>query len=697
MPVNRQILLIVSLIAFLQGAISAQGNGSAAVQEGNIKAIPFHTPVVGAIRWDGWIGDKGTWQIGPIVERTLGPSEFHYRAPFFSVELGPDSISIDGTTQEIMDREIAYAKDAGIDYWAYCWYPDGCGLEIPRKLHQASEYSNDVKWCVILGAFEENIQGNYGKTLVEDFSRDNYQKVCGGRPLIYLYSSDITKAGLDKLRKMAADRFIKTPYVVVMDWSEGTASDYCTSIGADAISSYAELGRDNLPFADVIPSKSENNWNSWARIKPVVPWVSTGWNPRPRMESENPWSSYYSNATNCQDASAQDIKVFLARSLEWTLSNPDKAVANTVIIYAWNEHDEGFGAICPTLGAFGEPNTERLDSVRSVLSERETDTALIQTWSLNVTVKDAGTLLPLEDVMITVNNVQQNSDSTGTAFFSGISDYYDLLVESKDHFSLPVKRYAISSDTAITLYLSTKTVFTVTVTLLDSATHQPFRGAAVVIGNTSGATDADGKTVFSLGKGIYNYFVNKLSYRGESGEIEIRSDTSLIMYLVRTHSVIKFRLKEDNSPVNYAVVYLGKDSAVSGATGIALFNGIPINQSYTYSVLKQGYKSVTGELINLTDTIIDLQMEKDLTRTGVEISAGMILRPNPATDLLSCSFVQGSGSSEVTVTDITGKTLLSMLSVESNFEIEISGFPPGIYIIRVKTSNNMISAFFIKK
>lgn len=326
-------------------------------------------PIVGAIRWDGWCGKKGSWQIGPIVERTLGPERFHYRAPFFSNLKGKDSILIDGTTQEIVDKEIAYAKSAGIDYWAYCWYPDGCGLELVRKLHQTSAHANDVKWCVILGAFQANIYNSYGTTLVEDFTRENYQKVIDGRPLIYLYNSDLTRAGLDTLRSMIITKNLKTPYVVVMDWSADAAADYCNKIGADAISSYASVGKNDLPFSEIMPSQSKANWESYAAKKEIVPWVSTGWNPRPRMESTNPWSQYYSEATSCQDATPKDLKDFVASGMEWTKSNKNKAVANTLIIYAWNEFDEGYGAICPTLGTDGSPNTQRLQAVATAISE----------------------------------------------------------------------------------------------------------------------------------------------------------------------------------------------------------------------------------------------------------------------------------------------------------------------------------------
>ena len=326
-------------------------------------------PLVGVIRWDGWVGNKGTWQVGPILERTLGPERFHYRAPFFSIVKGKDSISINGATQEIMDQEIAYAKDAGIDYWAYCYYPDGCGLEQARKLHQTSKHANDVKWCVILGgSFEFDSTKDYSKSLVADFARENYQKVLDGRPLVYLlHGSTFTKAGLDKLRSMTTSSNLKTPYVVVMEWSAKGASEYCDKIGADALSCYATMGKDNLPFAEFMPAHSIKTWEQYATKKPVVPWVCTGWNCRPRMESPNPWTKYYADSTNCQDASPKDIRDFLVSTIKWTQSNRDKAVANTILVYAWNEHDEGFGAICPTLGKDGKPNTERLEAVKEAL------------------------------------------------------------------------------------------------------------------------------------------------------------------------------------------------------------------------------------------------------------------------------------------------------------------------------------------
>ena len=79
------------------------------------KSASHGRPLVGAIRWDAW---QENGDIRATVERTLGPSHWHYRLPFFARITGSNSVAINGNSQAIMDQEINYAANAGIDYWA---------------------------------------------------------------------------------------------------------------------------------------------------------------------------------------------------------------------------------------------------------------------------------------------------------------------------------------------------------------------------------------------------------------------------------------------------------------------------------------------------------------------------------------------------------------------------------------------------
>ena len=133
-------------------------------------------PVIGAIRWDAWIGDIGNGlvdasAVGLQVERSLSPNKYHYRAPFYSKEISKDSIQCRGATQQIMDKEIAYAKDAGIDYWAFCWYPSHSGLDTARQLYLASKHKDDVKWSLLLGTnpFDYDKDLYKARHLIENF------------------------------------------------------------------------------------------------------------------------------------------------------------------------------------------------------------------------------------------------------------------------------------------------------------------------------------------------------------------------------------------------------------------------------------------------------------------------------------------------------------------------------------------------
>ena len=94
------------------------------------------SPIVGAIRWDAWYG-RG----GPVaeVERSLGPRKFHFRLPFFARVLGDEKVSINGDSQEVIDKETALAAGAGLNYWAFVDYWDDPRLTIARRRYQAAK------------------------------------------------------------------------------------------------------------------------------------------------------------------------------------------------------------------------------------------------------------------------------------------------------------------------------------------------------------------------------------------------------------------------------------------------------------------------------------------------------------------------------------------------------------------------------
>ena len=92
-------------------------------------------PVVGAIRWDAWYGRN---DVVSEVERSLGPKKFHFRLPFFAQVVSDAEVRIDGDSQATMDQEIAYAVEAGLNYWAFVDYWEDPSLTIALRRYLES-------------------------------------------------------------------------------------------------------------------------------------------------------------------------------------------------------------------------------------------------------------------------------------------------------------------------------------------------------------------------------------------------------------------------------------------------------------------------------------------------------------------------------------------------------------------------------
>ncbi len=319
--------------------------------------------LVGAIRWDGWCGDRSSVGLG--LERAMSPSQFHWRLPFYSRILGPSSVEARCVTQDVMDREIAYAREAGIDYWAFVWYPPTDGLSTARSLYLSSAHRDDVKWCVILGAgaFSEADR----KWLAAQFLTPNYQKVLGGRPLVYVFDADSHHAELVRwLRDEAARARCATPFIVFMGWGPEVAKAAATC-GADAVGAYVNPHADGSPFE----ANMANERGKWEALRAtglqVVPTVTTGWDPRPFLMNPVPWYHGASETNWVGPASPEQIAEQLTHALRFVRDHPDATLANTALIYAWNENAEG-GWIVPTLHEMRDAGCPlRLDAVRSVL------------------------------------------------------------------------------------------------------------------------------------------------------------------------------------------------------------------------------------------------------------------------------------------------------------------------------------------
>ncbi len=328
-------------------------------------------PTVGAIRWDAWSGGAVTQQ----VEQTLAPARYHARLPWFAEVLGDGRVRLDGGRQAIMDREIAYAADAGLDYWAFLLYPEHTDMSDALRKYRSSPIRRRINFCVILhnafGVNDEQWPRERNRT-VELLREPGYQTVCGGRPLVYAFAvrhhGAFPAARFTEFRQAAQAAGIE-PYYIYMGWNP--ADDYAamSPLGFDAVSHYA-CGSDDATYTALCQRVEAGFWQRAADSRvPYVPLVTTGWEKNPRKDHPVSWEldhDYHRQAVFPSIAEPVEIAAHLGNALTFVTNHTVLCPTNTIITYAWNEHDEG-GWLCPTWTFDGTPNTERLDAVRALL------------------------------------------------------------------------------------------------------------------------------------------------------------------------------------------------------------------------------------------------------------------------------------------------------------------------------------------
>lgn len=367
-------------------------------------------PLVGAIRWDAWYGPlpasaqlpesvefpgfdasrnrKVSQDPGKETRRALAPDMWRYRWPFFTT-LAADGSAKDfnGNKPEVIEQEIAYAVHAGLDYWAFTAYPEDCPLSYTLKTFLTCKNRDKMKFCLFLPLWpaygriaNKELERAYWAHVLRMVREPNYLKVEGNRPVFYLgflndqlvekllsgpwpkFCAELAKCGFGK------------PWVAICHGPPKAAKRYCELFQGEALSQYAVGGNAKAGLYSELAARAEKFWEDCAATgAPVAPICTTGWDRRTRVMNPVSWESshlqqdaeqyYYKRGT------PEELAAHVGRGVSWFKKHPGKNGTELVLIYAWNEFDEG-GWLVPALPPPHGEGTARIDALRKVLVAR---------------------------------------------------------------------------------------------------------------------------------------------------------------------------------------------------------------------------------------------------------------------------------------------------------------------------------------
>ncbi|MGH8490629.1 MAG: hypothetical protein ACREXS_17635 [Gammaproteobacteria bacterium] len=340
----------------------------------------------GAIRWDAWYSRTDN---SVYAQNSLSSAKYLRRAPSHC-DITPNVQVICEGSQAVLDAEIRAAVRGGLDYWAFCWYAPGSSFRTAWNFYQTSSHRDLIKWCGIvplhlLGSLP--FKSGKWKPGIEEWAgymrQPHYHKVAAGtaaRPLLYIlwdanhlhwyFDNRLThvREAFELLRHLAAQSGLGSPYIVILRGPEG--ADIARATGADAISSYISgfQAKDMGTYAD-LAGQTQRYWEKLRQSSvSVVPIAMVGWDTRPRQERPVPWdhgrkanpnpTRYFALAT------PEELAAHLRTAVNYINGNPKTCPARTLLIYSWNECDEG-GGLIPTKG---DPEGAYLAAIRDVLS-----------------------------------------------------------------------------------------------------------------------------------------------------------------------------------------------------------------------------------------------------------------------------------------------------------------------------------------
>ncbi|MHB1484022.1 MAG: glycoside hydrolase family 71/99 protein [Saccharofermentanales bacterium] len=330
------------------------------MDESLYKSLIEQDILVGAIRWDGNSGHKSR-EVGSEELRVLSPEKWAYRRPFFAKIDKENKLSIKENSQAVMDRQIRYANEAGVDYWAFCHYEYKSYLSNARKYFEKSKVKGGLKMSLIL-------QNSNSDTIIDDIvnlvKKPYFQTVMGGRPLLFTYGCKNSET-INKIKVKIKEAGVEEPYITVMEYGGTRTAELCKTLGGNALSQYTNVAKEKDENYSVFAENQQKGWQEMTDTQyQVIPWVNTAWDPRPRIGQE---PTYRFAPKDCYDGTfsigtAEEYADQILNAKLFVRNNPDKCPANAIISYSWNEYSEG-GTLCPKLSG----NRDYLDGLKSVI------------------------------------------------------------------------------------------------------------------------------------------------------------------------------------------------------------------------------------------------------------------------------------------------------------------------------------------
>ena len=299
-------------------------------------------------------------------------------------------------------------------------------------------------------------------------------------------------------------------------------------------------------------------------------------------------------------------------------------------------------------------------------------------YNVTFRIKDQLSDSPLQDISVDVDRVEQKTGADGETQFSLAARNYNIRISHADYGEI-ISSLDVYKDTILDFSMTGQPK-SVIFQLYSDISGTPLSNVSIVAGDEKLFTGLNGRAIFNLYNGQYEYTLSHPDYFTSSSVLELTNDTTIQVVMLANKASVKFRVYSDEKPVYNAEVQVNDNSLKTSQTGIARFEGLLRFEQFDWSVSKEGYENLEGTLSLETDTTVDLNLELQTGIQGQKFS-GVFMFPNPAQSKLS--FESHETITRVEIHDLRGALLVSKEINNKEAVVDMISLEDGIYIARV--------------
>ncbi len=291
------------------------------------------------------------------------------------------------------------------------------------------------------------------------------------------------------------------------------------------------------------------------------------------------------------------------------------------------------------------------------------------TYSVTFNVSDGTN--PIQNVSVTFNSQNKNTDTGGQAIFTEVNPGSNLpWSASKTGYNTETGTLnVIDGDVNKDITLTEIITYTVTFNVND-ASSDPVENANINFNSENILTNASGQALFysvTAGNNL-PYIITKSGYADINGTLNV-IDTdvteNITMYDV-TYSVT-FVVNDGINPIENANINFYSQDIMTDINGHAVFNNISPGNDLPYVISKIGYNTYNGTLnvnSNIQQTVslsTNVSIDVILKLSGIKIS------PNPFKDFVTIQFyTENSAVTIINIYSFQGKLIKSIQAGKLN-------------------------------